>query len=369
MRNIHKILIITTGGTFTGNTAKNENKFENFQVSDDIISSTSPLISYLNKIYSIEIILEIYEYCDEDSSNFSSKQWSELALRIKENYDDYNSFIIVHGTNTLGYTSAALTFALANLNKPVILTGSQVPIGIPSSDAFGNLFNAIRLAVFKPINPIIGVITVFGSQIISGTRVKKETEFEFDAFKSFGVGSLGKIGRIISINEKNLAKHISYLSTNLYQKARTVNNLRFENDFDTRIVSLTEFPGMSPDIFESLINNNDIRGIILRSFGGGDINRNLFPTFEYLKEREIPIVVTTQVPNGNSNFQINETGQYLRKNLLAIPAYDMSIEAQTVKLSWLIAKRSKGYLNYLQLCQEMINDLRDELNVIWEVGY
>jgi L-asparaginase len=293
-----------------------------------------------------------------------------LAALIKEKYDDYNSFIITHGTNTLGYTCAALSFALANPNKPIVLTGSQVPSGMPGTDALTNLNNAMRVAVWPRLDetPLKGVLAVFGSHIITGTRVKKDTEFDYDAFKSFSTGSIGRIGRIININESNLKTHLSYLSTGQYPGARKAKGLICENDFDMRIASLTEFPGMSPDIFKNLVDNNDIRGFILRSFGAGDASANLHPAFEFLKSKEIPIVVTTQAPNGNSNFQVNEPGQYLKDKDLAIPAYDMSIESQTTKLAWLLAKKNKGELNYLQICKEMVHDIRGEINVMWEVG-
>ena len=133
-----------------------------------------------------------------DSSDITPKHWIDLVNLIEVNYDEYDSFIVTHGTNTLGYTCAALSFAFANLNKPVILTGSQVPSGMPGSDALTNLNNAIRVAVW-PYHPVKGIVAVFGSHIITGTRVKKSTEFDYDAFQSFTSASIGRIGRIINI--------------------------------------------------------------------------------------------------------------------------------------------------------------------------
>jgi L-asparaginase len=125
---------------------------------------------------------------------------------------------------------------------------------------------------------------------------------------------------------------------------------------------------MSSDYFASLVERNDVRGFILRAFGAGDPCTNHRSAFEYLKREKIPIVVTTQAPNGNSNFQVNEPGQMLKENELAIPAYDMSIESQTTKLAWLLAKRKKGELTYPQVCEQMVNDLRGEIDVMFEVG-
>jgi L-asparaginase len=136
--------------------------------------------------------------------------------------------------------------------------------------------------------------------------------------------------------------------------------LNIKSQFDTgSIASLTEFPGMSNKILTSLADNVEIKGVILRSFGAGDPNENLLDGFKYLKEKQIPIVVTTQAPGGVSNFQVNETGQYLKENDLAIPAYDMSIEAMTTKLAWLIGQNA----SYEQIKSKMLEDLHGEINV------
>ena len=242
---------------------------------------------------------------------------------------------------------------------------------MPGSDALTNLNNAIRLAVWPYENTMVkGVVAVFGSHIIAGTRVKKNTEFDYDAFQSFTTANIGRIGRIININEENLKKHNAYLEkTGLYNRALTSKNLIFENDFDMRIASITEFPGMSKDIFKNLVDNNDIKGFIFRAFGAGDVSHYLHDSLEYLKEKKIPIVVTTQTPNGNSNFQANEPGQHLKVNDLAIPAYDMNIESQTTKLAWLLAKKGKGKLSYEDVKREMITDYRGEINVLIEKRY
>jgi L-asparaginase len=123
---------------------------------------------------------------------------------------------------------------------------------------------------------------------------------------------------------------------------------------------------MSSEIFKTLVEANDIRGFILRAFGAGDPCTSHINAFRYLKDREIPIVVTTQAPNGNANLQVNEPGRFLKDEGLAIPAYDMSIEAQTTKLAWLLAKRNRGQLSYSHLCNEMVMDMRGEINVIWD---
>ena len=364
-----KVLLITMGGTIAGNVATTKKEGENIKGENEFSMILSDTRVSIENTSGIKVTIDHFPLCKIDSSDILPEQWIALAKKIKEQYDSFDAFLVTHGTNTMGYTAAALSFSLANLNKPVIITGSQVPAGMPGSDAVMNLENSLRVAVLnrEEGEKIKGVLVVFGSHIITGTRVKKETEFDYDAFKSFGISSIGRIGRIIDINDDNLKKHVSYLSTNKYTRAKTANDLICENEFDMRIVSLTEFPGMDANIFKTLVDNNRIKGFILRAFGAGDATTKLISTLEYLKDREIPIIITTQAPNGNSNFQVNEPGQAIAKGKLAIPAFDMSIESQTTKLAWLLAKKDKGEIGYKQLCEEMINNIRGEVNHIWEV--
>jgi len=276
----------------------------------------------------------------------------------KSRFITLDAFIVLHGTNTMGYTCAALSFALGNINKPVIVTGAQVPLGYLGSDVTTNLINALRLSVWG-YHPVKGVMAVFGSKIISGVRVKKGTDFDYDPFSSFITGSLGQIGRFMRINVPALEKHVSYLSK-VKPLAIQSRVLSVKKNFDTsKIASLTELPGMSPDIFKSLVENVGMKAFIFRAFGAGDPSSNLFGGFEYLKEKKIPIVVTTQAPSGIASFQVNETGKYLRDNDLAIPAFDMSIESMTVKLAWLIAQGA----DYEEIKTEMGKDLHGEINI------
>jgi L-asparaginase len=219
-----------------------------------------------------------------------------------------------------------------------------------------NLENALRVATWP--TAIRGVVCVFGSHIIIGPRAKKNTEFDYDAFQSFTTASLGRIGRIIRWNEPNLKRHHDYLSP----EARDGASLRVTKSFDQRVLSFTEFPGMDPETFRllsgRLIDEDRLRGIVFRAFGAGDVSTYLHPAFQDLKDREIPIVVTTQAPNGNSNFRVNEPGQTLAKLKLAIPAYDMSIESMTTKLMWLIGQ---GFM-YDDIRYRMLVDLHGEVS-------
>ena len=369
----HRLLMITTGGTIGGNVAHEDDGTVDprkyIQAAGGFNTTISDTRHTLEEELNLEIEIEIREMCDIDSSDVQPSLWVELTNLIYEEFDNFDSFLITHGTNTLGYSCAALSFSIANSGKPIVLTGSQVPYGLPGSDALTNLQNALRVCVWQGQGEtpgIHGVVAVFGSFIITGTRVKKDTEFDYDAFKSFGGGAIGRIGRIININTANLLKHNQYLNTGRYPMAQKQRFLTIDPGFNTNIVSLTEFPGMSPDIFRTLVKENNVEGFVLRAFGAGDPAETLRPVFKMLKEKEIPIVVTTQAPNGNSNFQVNDPGKWLRDNDMAIPAFDMSIESQTVKLAWLMNKERERRYSYAEVCKEMVADLRGEINVMWE---
>lgn len=381
----HHVLMTSTGGTIGGHVAIDDEGDPDYlkhdaESFDRMLARTrARLEERIDKAIVItpyighsESGADMIGLCDIDSSDIKQHLWTRLAEVIADNFDSYDSFIITHGTNTLGYTCAALSFAIANSGKPIVLTGSQVPADQPGSDALTNLENALRVATWQPDDReearIEGVLAVFGSAIITGTRVTKDTEFDFDAFKSFGVGSIGRIGRIIHINQPALAKHRQYLRTPKYNRALRRRDLVVAPLFSSEIVSLTELPGMDSSIFRTLVEKCNVKGFILHAFGAGDPAGTLRPAFEYLKERRIPIVVTTQAPNGNSNFQVNDPGKWLRENQMAIPAYDMRIEAQTTKLGWLLAKYPSGSeRDYQAICDGMIEDMRGEVNPIWEI--
>ena len=353
-----RILVIFTGGTVSGNVA-NSNISQNEKYDpQSFLSVVNNSVDIVKKNWNIEIETSIAELFDVDSSNIRPENWTTILEKIKETYDEVDSYIILHGTNTLGYTASALSFALENINKPVIMTGSQVPLGYLGTDATTNLVNSLRLAVWS-YHDIKGVMVVFGSKIISGVRVKKGSDFDNDPFKSLMKGSLGDIGRFMRIDEKALRKHVSYLSK-VKPLAIQSRILSVKKDFDTKsIASITEFPGMSPDIFKSLVENNGIRAFIFSAFGAGDPSAHLFPAFEYLKEKKIPVVVTTQAPDGNASFQVNETGKYLKDHDLAIPAYDMCIESMTTKLAWLLAQKC----SYEEIKHKMLENLHGEINI------
>ena len=316
-----RVLIIFTGGTVVGNVAKSNVSHNEKSDPNSFMFILNNSVDIVKKNWNIEVNPSIVELFNLDSSNMQPENWTILVEKIQEKYDDFDAFIILHGTNTMGYTAAALSFALGNINKPVIITGAQVPLGYLGTDAVTNLVNSLRLAVWS-YHDVKGVMVVFGSKIITGTRVKKGTDFDYDPFKSFHVGALGEIGRFMKLDDVALLKHVKYLSK-MEPLAIQSRVLDVKKYFDTKsIASLTELPGMSVDIFRTLVEKNDIKAFIFRAFGAGDPSAHLFLAFEYLKKQGIPI------------------------------------EAITTKLAWLLAQK----LSYEQIKYKMLEDLHGEIN-------
>lgn len=351
-----QLLLISTGGTIS----QDKNLLGKSRVLEN--KSAKVFATQLRKIGKrLNIEIEPKELMDKDSSNIVPSDWNAMIGNIVDAYDNYDAFVITHGTNTLGYTCAALAFALGNLGKPVILTGAQVPHGEPGSDAVMNLENATRVA--SQCERLFGVVAVFGSYIITGVRVKKRTEFAYDAFTTFGsASSLGRIGRELSWNQLALDRHNSFMNPTADIKGQLDVKATFEMD----IVSLTEFPGLRSRFFKVLVDSG-VKGILYRAAGAGDPNvvpknksfENLREGFEYLRAKKIPIVVTTQAAEGIASMDVNEPGKFASE-LGAIAAWDMSLEAMTVKLAWLLGR---GF-SYEEIRTSMLKSLRGEIDPI-----
>lgn len=359
------LLIISTGGTIAQVRDKYTlaSKDVGTTKGDDFAALLGDELEEFGYEVNAETILS------KDSSNIVPDDWEKIIDTIVRNYDTCDSFLITHGTNTLGYTSAALSFALGNLAKRVVLTGSQVPHGASGSDALMNLQNAARVAMTDH-RTLHGVVAVFGSKIITGTRVKKRTEFDYDGFESFStIQPIGHVGRVVKFDDEALERHMGLYKS----RARTAEQLDVRKKFNMNIASLTEFPGMNPKIFEILVKEAKVEGFVFRAVGAGDPNivpipegktetiesyDNLREGFKFLQNMGIPIVVTTQSSKGVASMDVNPSGKDAYK-MGAIPAWDMSIEAMTVKLGWLLGQN----VRYEHIRGQMLLPVKGEIVV------
>lgn len=258
------------------------------------------------------------EFIDNiDSTNMTSVQWTRIADTIGENYDRYDGFVVTMGTNTMAYCAAALSFALQNIGKPVVLTGAQIPAESLSTDARNNFINALRLST----QDIAGVFVVFGSKIIRGCRAKKVSESELDAFRTFNQKDFGEIGVGTILN---------------FKQPRHKEPFQVQSKFVEQIVCLTLIPGLRAEFIRQMIDSG-ARGFILRAYGSGDIPYDFEGALLYAKEKKVPIVVTTQCPGGATVMGINDVGLKALQTGV-IQAFDMCMEAMSTKLMWLLGQ-------------------------------
>lgn len=307
-----KILLLTTGGTITMLKSPN-GALQPCEDADKLIKAI-PELSSLAEI-------EILPIVNIDSSNFTPQVWLTIAKAIFHRMKDFDGFVVAHGTDTMCYTAAALSFMIQELNKPIVITGAQVPLEEIGSDGRSNLINAVRVA----ISDLAEVAVVFGSQIIRGTRAKKMSAFDMQAFVSVNDNPLGKIGLSIKFDE----------SAHLRSKKKPL--LRpFLND---NVAMIPVYPGIKPEIIEYLAQNHS--GIVIEGYGAGNLptdeNINLIPAIKSAIERKVPVVVCTQCILGSTEMELYQVGR-AALDVGAIPAMDMTPETSMVKLMWVLGQ-------------------------------
>lgn len=253
-----------------------------------------------------------------DSSDMTPDVWDRVAQTINDSYSRYDGFVVIHGTDTMAYTASAVSFALQDLGKPVIFTGAQIPGTQIESDGRRNLVNAVRLACMD----IAGVILVMGEKILLGVRSSKISHAKLNAFASFNSPKLGEVGRQIQILHK--------------VKPKSSQPLKLQCGFVSDIVVLSLAPGMPASILDQL---QGIRGIVLNAYGTGNIPKIYLPCLEKVRQKNIPVVIRTQCPEGSTQMSVYATGKQAL-DCGAIEAFDMSLESTITKLMWAL-KRGK----------------------------
>jgi L-asparaginase len=282
-----------------------------------------------------------------DSSDITPEAWERIANKVKDNYDDNDGFIIIHGTDTLAYSASALSFIFENLSKPIVLTGAQLPIFHPRTDGIVNLSNAIYIAGYKSfdITCIPEVCICFNDDVLRGNRAVKTSTNDFEGFSSPNYENLA-----------NLEQHIEVLSHLVYKP--NTKALQLRTGFSERVVNVTVFPGYSPKPLIELIKTNRLQGIILKTFGAGNLpnSRLWVELVKACEEHNTIILATTQCPNGHI-----ELGQYAASNVLkskiVVDGKDITSEAALTKMMWVI-----GNFEMDERCQMLGKNLRGELS-------
>lgn len=262
-----------------------------------------------------------------DSSNMHPRIWVELAETIEKNYNDYDGFVILHGSDTMAYTASALSFMLENLNKPVILTGSQLPIGIIRTDGKENLITAIEIAAAKGKNgkPLVPEVAIyFEYELYRGNRTLKYNAEHFDAFRSPNYPVLAEAGVHINYNFNAIAH-------------ATGKKLTVHKALDNDILVFNLFPGISKKITQSVMNTAGVKAIILHTFGAGNAPTDdwFLDTLRKQIDKGVIIYNVSQCLEGRVIQGKYQTSAQLQK-MGVISGEDITLEAAVTKVMFLL---------------------------------
>ena len=319
---IASILIIYTGGTIG-------------MVEDPKTGSLAPfnfqhLVDHVPELKEVKHLYTSIQFDPPlDSSQIGPQDWTKMVKTIADNYDKYDGFVILHGTDTMAYTASALSFMLENLSKPVVITGSQLPIGRFRTDGKENLITSIEIAAAKKNNiaTVPEVCICFQDYLLRGNRCKKVNADYFEAFESFNYPPLAHIGVEIEIDEDYV------------YKPATIKPLVPHYNMEPNVIVLKLLPGITPETLKGMLSIPNLKGVVMETFGVG--NAPSFPWFiDILKEvsdRGIVIVNVTQCMIGSVAMAIYDTGSAMIDAGI-ISGYDITTESAVTKMMYLFGE-------------------------------
>lgn len=320
-----KILIIYTGGTIG--------------MGKDVVTGTlepldfAHLVSSMPEFQLIQAEINVRKFDPPiDSSDMDPLRWAELVGIIANNYDEYDGFVILHGTDTMAYTASALSFMLENLTKPVILTGSQLPIGELRTDGKENLMTAIELASLKNAEgrPMVPEVCIFfNGKLLRGNRAIKINAEGFHAFESFNHPHLCDVGINFAFHEHHILKPD-------YSKPMTP-HLKL----DTNVIVFSLFPGIQDNIVRHVLESPSLRGIVMRTYGSGNAPHTpwVMRLLDQAAHRGVNIINISQCLTGHVEMERYGAGFQL-KLAHVISGHDSTVEAAVTKLMYLQGRYS-----------------------------
>ena len=308
------ILLLGTGGTIA--CKRGDNGLTPLLTGDELLSYV-PAAREFCHVDAIQVL-------NIDSTNIHPKHWLMLSQVLEKNYDNYDGFVICHGTDTMAYSAAAMSYLVQHSSKPIVITGAQKPIDLDVTDARTNLLDSLR---FASCDRAHGVSIVFDGKVIAGTRGKKERTKSYNAFSSINFPYLAVIQE----------EHILFYIDDKWQDKETV---RFYHDLDSRVALLKLIPSMGSSVLDYLAEHHD--AVVIESFGVGGLpsydSGDFYSSIEKWISQGKVIVMTTQVTQEGSNMSVYEVGQKIKNAFGLIESYDMTLEATVTKLMWILGQ-------------------------------
>lgn len=313
MRKLKRILLLATGGTIAS-------KYTEDGLTPQL--SAEDLLQY---------VPEVREFCQVDyiqlfsidSTNMGPEQWLELAKTIEQKYEYYDGFVVCHGTDTMAYTAAALSYLIQYNRRPIVITGAQKPIDLPITDARANLRDSLRFASDARAH---GVNIVFGGKVVAGTRAKKEYSKSYNAFTSINFPEIAIIqdSRIVFfINDKD----------------QISDPLTFYHTLNPNVFLLKLIPGIDGSFLDVIFETYD--AVIIESFGVGGFPDNgehhFYNSIKKALDRGKVIVMATQVTHEGSDMAVYQVGKLIKDKFDLPEAYDMTLEATVTKTMWALS--------------------------------
>lgn len=337
-----RVLLIYTGGTIGMGCNAKTGALEPLRF--DQLSKQMP------ELEQISADIDVHQFAPPiDSSDMTPRLWSHLVRIIADNYEQYDGFVILHGTDTMAYTASALSFMLENLTKPVILTGSQLPIGQLRTDGKENLITSIEIASAKHDDgrPVVPEVCIyFSGKLLRGNRSTKINADGFNAFDSFNYPHLADAGVTIVYHEEFILKPD-------YDKPMTPHFA-----LDPNVVVFTLFPGIQDNIVRHVLDAPELRAIVMRSYGSGNAPQRpwLMKMLSDASNRGVNIINISQCAEGTVEMARYDTG-YQLKNAGVISGYDSTVESAVTKLMHLQGHYSDSNIIRVKMNQNLRGEI------------